>query len=68
MLVIAFASACAPRTVFVEEHGGTVARVGRQTRGHLWVRINGEWTETQVTTLPEGWYLVPPSYVAEDEP
>lgn len=61
VLVIAFASGCA-RTVFVNE--STPMRVGPMSRSRVYHRIDGEWVLSQnPVPIPEGWYLVPPSYV-----
>lgn len=44
-------------------------RVGPAASFRVYHRVNGEWTlSTNRIAIPEGWYLVPPSYVrAEDE-
>jgi hypothetical protein len=35
----------------------------------VWMRIDGVWTLSgNRIDIPENWYLVPPSYVAEVEP
>lgn len=63
-LVIAFASGCGSRTVFVPEE--SPMRIGPDSRLRVYHRVNGEWTlsENRVP-IPEGWYLVPPSYVRQ---
>ena len=65
-LVIAFASGCTgSRTVFVPEE--SPMRTGPESSLRVYHRINGEWTLSQNRiTIPEGWYLVPPSYVSEN--
>jgi hypothetical protein len=64
-LVLACASGCAPnRTVFVPED--SPMRVGPSSSMRVWMRIDGVWTLSgNRIDIPEGWYLVPPSYVAE---
>lgn len=63
---IASASGCA-RTVLVEE--GSLLRVGPDARIRVWYQFEGEWRESGTRLkIPEGWYLVPPSFVSEDDP
>jgi hypothetical protein len=63
---LASASGCA-RTVLVEED--TLLRVGRDARIRVWYRLDGEWRDSGTSLgIPEGWYLVPPSFVSEDDP
>lgn len=42
-------------------------RTGPSSRIRVYHRIDGVWTlsENRIE-IPEGWYLVPPSYVAEE--
>lgn len=56
------ASGCANRTVFVPEE--SPMRVGPSSRLRVYHIIDGVWTlsENRID-IPEGWYLVPPSYV-----
>lgn len=63
-LVVACASGCGSRTIFVPEE--SPMRVGPSSRLRVYHRIDGTWTlsENRID-IPEGWYLVPPSYVAE---
>jgi len=65
-LVHGFALGCAPnRTVFVPE--ASPMRVGPSSSMRVWMRIDGVWTLSgNRIDIPEGWYLVPPSYVAEE--
>ena len=58
-LVILCACGCS-RTVIVGD--GSPMRVGKAT-GTVLQRIDGEWVESGKTTLPEGWYMVPPRFV-----
>lgn len=64
-LAVAFASGCGSRTVLVAE--GSPIRIGPDACGRVYSMVDGEWTLSQnKVKVPEGWYLVPPSYV-EDE-
>lgn len=63
-LVAAFATGCA-RTVLVRE--GSPLRIGPETRARVYARVQGEWELSgNRVDLPEGWYLVPPSFVEEE--
>lgn len=58
------ATACGPRTILVRE--SSPIRIGPDVKGHVYVRENGEWTlSSNRVEIPEGYYLVPPSYVDE---
>ena len=58
------ANACGPRTILVRE--SSPIRIGPDVKGHVYVRENGEWTlSANRVEIPEGYYLVPPSYVDE---
>ena len=58
-----FASGCT-RTVLVPE--SSPVRIGPCARARVYSLVGGEWILSDNTvTLEEGWYLVPPSYVAE---
>ena len=61
-LALVCANGCASRTIFVPEE--SPMRVGPQSRLRVYHRIDGTWTlsENRIE-IPEGWYLVPPSYV-----
>ena len=65
VLVLAFAIGCgSSRTVFVPEE--SPMRTGPNSAIRVYHRVNGEWTlSNNRITVPEGWYLVPPSYVQE---
>ena len=42
-------------------------RVGPSSSMRVWMRLDGVWTLSgNRIEIPEGWYLVPPSYVEED--
>jgi len=61
MAVIVFAIGC-NRTVLVPE--SSPIRVGPSTRGQIYTLIDGEWKlSAEQLTLPEGWWVVPPSFV-----
>jgi hypothetical protein len=63
-LALAFASGCGPRTVLVPE--SAPVRVGPGVSGHVYIRENGAWTlSANKVAIPEGTYIVPPSYVDE---
>lgn len=61
-LALACASGCAVKTVFVRD--GSPVRVSK-ARGTVLVLLDGQWTETQPADLPEGWYLVHPSFIED---
>ena len=65
-LALACASGCAAnRTVFVPED--SPMRVGPSSSMRVWMRLDGVWTLSgNRIEIPEGWYLVPPSYVEEE--
>lgn len=64
-LAIGCASGCASRTVFVPEE--SPMRIGPRADVRVYHRVDGVWTLSQNTIrIPEGWYLVPPSYVKVD--
>lgn len=64
-LVVAFAGGCGSRTVLVAE--GSPIRVGPDCSGRVYARVDGEWRlSPNKVKVPEGWYVVPPSFV-EDE-
>lgn len=64
MLAIASASGCGSRTVFVPDE--SPMRVGPRSSILVYHRIGGEWTlSNNRIEIPEGWYLVPPSYLDE---
>lgn len=54
------------RVVFVEK--GSVARIGPNVEGRVYVPVNGEWVlSDDKVTIPEGYYVVPgPADEAED--
>lgn len=65
VLAVAFASGCG-RTVLVSD--GSPMRIGKETVGRVYTRQNGEWVlSCDRVELPEGWYVVPPRFVEEDE-
>jgi hypothetical protein len=51
--------------VFVPEE--SPMRIGPRADVRVYHRVDGIWTLSQNTIrIPEGWYLVPPSYVKAD--
>jgi hypothetical protein len=53
---------CAPRTVLVPE--SSPVRIGPNVRGRVYTSNGTEWIISGNTVeIPEGWYLVPPSFV-----
>jgi hypothetical protein len=43
-------------------------RIGRETVGRVYTRQGGEWVlSPDRVEIPEGWYVVPPRFVEEDE-
>lgn len=63
-LAVASATGCG-RTVFV--HESTPMRVGPMTKGRVYLRIADEWVlSSNAVPIPEGWYIVPPSFVDEE--
>lgn len=66
VLAIGSISGC-DRAVFVPE--ASPMRVGPSSRMQVYMLIDGKWIKSSnEIEVPEGWYLVPPSYVSEDEP
>lgn len=65
-LVAASATGCG-RTVLIPED--SLLRVGPDARIRVWYHLKGEWHDSgQELKIPEGWYLVPPSFVDEPDP
>lgn len=65
VLALGFALGCG-RTVLVSD--GSPARIGPDAKARLYARVNGEWVlSREKVAIPEGWYLVPPRFVEEDE-
>ncbi len=65
VLALASMSGCASRTVFVPEE--SPMRVGPMTMMFVYHRVNGEWILSRnKIAIPEGWYLVPPSFVSNE--
>lgn len=66
LLVIVFSGGCS-RTVLVSE--ASPVRIGPAVTGKVYALVDGEWTlSPNRVELPEGWYLVPPSYVEGPHP
>lgn len=61
-LALASMNGCSSRTVFVPEE--SPMRVGPRAELRVYHRVGGEWTLSEnAIRIPEGWYLVPPSFV-----
>jgi len=61
-LAVGSLSGCASRTIFVPEE--SPMRVGPRADLRVYHRVGGEWVLSEnAIRVPEGWYLVPPSYV-----
>lgn len=64
-LALAFATGCG-RTVLVSD--GSPARIGPKATARIYARVDGEWRLSgEEVEIPEGWYIVPPRFVEEDE-
>jgi hypothetical protein len=58
---LASASGCA-RTVLVTE--ASPVRAGPEFTGRVYALVDGEWRlSSGAVQIPEGWYMVPPSFV-----
>lgn len=61
VLLVAFGFGCS-RTVLVRE--SDPVRTGPSFKGRIYSMVENEWRLSQTEIeIPEGWYLVPPSYV-----
>jgi hypothetical protein len=64
-LAVVFANGCG-RTVLVSD--GSPMRIGSDTAAKVYTRQGGEWVlSPDRVEIPEGWYVVPPRFVEEDE-
>lgn len=64
LLALASLAGCG-RTVLVSE--GSPMRTGEAIRGRVYTLIDGKWVLSGNTVeIPEGWYIVPPSFVEEN--
>lgn len=64
MLATSWSAGCG-RTVLVSED--SPMRVGPDVRGKVYTLQEGEWTISDDKIIyPEGWYLVPPSFVTKE--
>lgn len=55
---------CGSRTIFVPEE--SPMRAGPHAEMRVYHRVDGTWVlSNNRIHVPEGWYLVPPSYVKE---
>ena len=61
-LASGFVAGCGSRTVLVPE--SSPVRVGPSLRGRVYALVDNEWRlSPNAVEIPEGWYLVPPSFV-----
>ena len=68
-MVIAFATGCTNKKIVA--HESAVLRVAPDVRGYayLWDAETNAWKmSSKMITYPQGWYLVPPAYIEEEEP
>lgn len=64
--VLAFASGCGSRAVFIPDQ--SPVRLGPGIKGRVWMLVDGQWTlSNNSIELPEGMYIVPPRFVEETE-
>lgn len=63
-LALVFVGGCGNRVVLVSE--SSPVRIGPKAKGKVYSFVENEWqlSENEVS-IPEGWYLVPPSYLEE---
>lgn len=65
VLVVALLASCV-RAVLVPE--SSPVRLREPVRARVYVLDGGRWIESENRVqLPEGWYLVPPSFVEEEK-
>lgn len=65
VLVLGFASGC-NRAVLIPE--SSPKRVGPSVKGQVYMLVEGKWTlSDNRVEIPEGWYIVPPSFVDGEE-
>lgn len=47
---------------------GSPVRVGPNTHARVYALVDGEWQLSDNSPeIPEGWYLVPPEFVEDDQ-
>lgn len=64
VLALAFASGCT-RTTLVPE--SSPLRIARPVEARVYVlQDDGTWRESETVIVPEGFYLVPPSFVESE--
>jgi hypothetical protein len=64
VLALGFATGC-NRAVLIPESSPT--RVGPAMQGQIYTMVDGKWIlSDNKIQIPEGWYIVPPSYVEEE--
>lgn len=65
VLALAYATGC-DRAVFVPE--ASPMRLGPGTRAQVYMLVGNNWVlSSNKIEIPEGWYIVPPSYVLEED-
>lgn len=66
VLALVLLIGCGPRVVLVSED--SPVRTGDDVRGHVYALADGQWIpSSNKVNVPEGWYLVPPSFVESDQ-
>lgn len=67
LLLFAFVLGCGSRTIFVPESSPMRIAEPNGVRMRVYHRVDGVWTRSENSiVVPEGWYLLPPSYMAEE--
>lgn len=65
VVALGFVNGC-NRVVLVKS--GSPVRVGPNTHARVYALVDGEWQLSDNSPeIPEGWYLVPPEFVEDDQ-
>ena len=65
VVALGFVSGC-NRVVLVSE--SSPVRVGPDAKARVYALVDGEWQlSDNAPEIPEGWYLVPPEFVEDDQ-
>lgn len=66
--VIGCAAGCRGRTVLIPSDD-SLLRVGPGgAKLRVWYHLKGEWLDSgEPLAIPEGWYLLPPSFVEDEQ-